>query len=41
MVSKLAVNKSEKKLSEMSIEELQNLSQNHFTEEKKVIIAKF
>jgi hypothetical protein len=40
MVSKLAVQKPEKKLSEMSIKELQELSVNHYSEEKKLIIAK-
>ncbi|GAB0174691.1 MAG: DNA polymerase III subunit alpha [Candidatus Altimarinota bacterium] len=40
MVSKLAVKKPEKKLSEMIIEELQELSRSHYPEEKKLIIAK-
>lgn len=40
MVAKLSVEKSEKKLSEMSIKELQELSEKHYPERKKDIIAK-
>ena len=41
MVAKLSVEKSEKKLSEMSIKELQELSEKHYPERKKEIMLKF
>jgi DNA polymerase III subunit alpha len=40
MIAKLSVEKSEKKLSEMSIVELQELSQKHYPKKKNDIIAK-
>lgn len=39
-ISKKIIPRPEKKLSEMSIEELHSHSQSHFLDEKKLIIAK-
>lgn len=39
-ISKMVIPRSEKKLSDMSIEELQEISHSHYPEKKKEIIAK-